>query len=62
MQVNGVDIKRVQEVKFLSVVIDDKINWKSQVKHAHNEVSRVSDSPRVSQRFEAIHINVHYHQ
>ena len=40
IQVNGVDIDRVYENKFLGVIIDDKINWKSHIKHIQSKLSR----------------------
>ena len=40
MQIEGVDIERVNENKFLGVIIDDKINWKPHSKHVQNTLSR----------------------
>jgi len=40
IQVDGVDIERVNENKFLGVIIDDKISWKSHTKHVYNKLSR----------------------
>ena len=40
IQVNEVGIDKVHEEKFLGVIIDVKINWKSHVKHGHNNISR----------------------
>ncbi len=40
VQVDGFIIERVHENKFLGVTIDDKISWKSHIKHVQNKVSR----------------------
>ena len=40
IQVNGVAIDRVHENKFLGVIIDDNINWKSHIKYIQTKVSR----------------------
>lgn len=40
IQIDGVGIERVNENKFLGVIIDDKINWKSHIKHVHSKLSR----------------------
>ena len=40
LQVDGVDVERVYENKFLGVTIDDKINWKSHIKHVQSKLSR----------------------
>ena len=40
LQIDGVDIERVYENKFLGVTIEDKINWKSHIKHAQSKLSR----------------------
>ena len=40
IQVDGVEIERVSENKFLGVIIDDKINWKSHIKYIHNKLAR----------------------
>ncbi len=33
IQVDGMQIERVNENKFLGVIIDEKINWKPHIKH-----------------------------
>ena len=40
LQIDGVDVERVYEIKFLGVTIDDKINWKSHIKHVQSKLSR----------------------
>lgn len=40
IHVDGVEIERVLEHKFLGVIIDDKLNWKSHINHIHNKISR----------------------
>ena len=40
IQLNGVNIERVKEIKFLGVTIDDQISWKSHIKHVQAKVSR----------------------
>lgn len=42
MQVNieGVIIERVSEIKFLGVTIDERISWKPHIKHVQNKLSR----------------------
>ena len=40
IQLDGVEIERVSENKFLGVIIDDKISWKSHIKYIHNKLSR----------------------
>ena len=40
IQINGVDIEQVSQIKFLGVTIDEKLNWKSPVKHIHSKLSR----------------------
>lgn len=39
-QLDRVSIELVDEIKFLGVIIDDKINWKSQIKHVKTKISR----------------------
>ena len=38
--VNGMPIERVHENKFLGVIIDENINWKSHIKYIQTKVSR----------------------
>lgn len=40
MKIDGVEMERVHEIKFLGVTIDDKISWKSQIKNVQSKVSR----------------------
>ena len=40
LQIDGVNVERVYENKFLGVTIDDKINWKSHIKHVQSKLSR----------------------
>ncbi len=40
IQVDGVDIERVSESKFLGVIIDEKIIWKSHIKHVQAKLSK----------------------
>ena len=35
--VDEINIERVNEIKFLGVMIDDKISWKSQIKHVQTK-------------------------
>ncbi len=34
--IDGVNLERVKENKFLSVIMDDKLNWKAHIKHIPN--------------------------
>ena len=40
VQIEGVDIERVHEIKFLGVIINDKICWKSHIKYISTKISR----------------------
>ena len=40
VQIEGVNLERVYENKFLGVVIDDKICWKPHIKHIQTKLSR----------------------
>ncbi len=40
LQIYGVNIERVNENKFLGVIIDDKICWKPHIKHVKSKLSR----------------------
>ena len=36
ISIDGVDIERVAEIKFLGVTIDDQISWKPHILHLQN--------------------------
>jgi hypothetical protein len=40
IQIDGVIIDRVHENKFLGVIIDDRISWKSHINHVQSKLSR----------------------
>lgn len=40
LQIKGIYIERVYEMKLLGVIIDDKICWKSHIKHIQTKLSR----------------------
>lgn len=40
IQIDGVIIERVKEIKFLGTIIDEKLSWKSHIKNIHSKVSR----------------------
>lgn len=40
VQIDGVDIERVTETKFLGVIIDENLNWKPHIKHLQSKVSK----------------------
>lgn len=40
LMVDGVEIERVYENKFLGVIIDEKINWKAHIKHVSTKLSK----------------------
>lgn len=40
ISIDGVVLERVSEIKFLGVIIDDKINWKPHIKHVQTKLSR----------------------
>ena len=42
INLNNVDIKRVEYVKYLGVLLDNKLNWKAHVSGLCNKLSRVS--------------------
>ncbi len=39
-QIDGVDIERVTETKFLGVIIDENLNWKPHIKYLQSKVSK----------------------
>ena len=40
ISIEGVNIERVFEIKFLGVIIDDKISWKPHIKYLQSKISR----------------------
>lgn len=40
IHLSGISIKRVKEIKFLGVIIDEQVNWKSHVKHIQAKLAR----------------------
>lgn len=40
VQIDGIDIERLNQSQFVGVLIDDKISWKPQIKHVENKTSR----------------------
>ena len=40
IRLDGVEIEKVNEIKFLGVTIDDQISWKSHIKHVQTKVSK----------------------
>lgn len=40
IQIEGVVIERVHEIKFLGVIIDDRITWNSHIKYITTKISR----------------------
>ncbi len=38
--IDGVNIERVNEIKFLGITIDNKISWKWHINHVHSKISR----------------------
>ena len=40
VKIDGVEIERVKEIKFLGGTIDEKLSWKSHIKHVQTKVSR----------------------
>ena len=39
VKIEGVNLERVYENKFLGVIIDDKICWKPHIKHIQTKIS-----------------------
>ncbi len=40
IELDGVEIERVHENRFLGVTVDDRLNWKPHIKHVQSKVSR----------------------
>ena len=40
IEIDGVEIERVHENKFLGVIVDDRLSWKPHIKHVQSKVSR----------------------
>ena len=40
LSIDGVDIERVNEFKFLGVVLDDKLTWKNHIAHVKSKVAK----------------------
>ena len=40
ISLNGVDIAKVNHAKFLGVLVDDKLTWKSHITHISNKVAK----------------------
>ena len=40
ININGVEIERVYENKFLGIIIDDRFSWKSHITHVQSKLSR----------------------
>ena len=40
LSIDGVDIERVHEFRFLGVILDDKLTWKSHIAHVKSKVSK----------------------
>lgn len=40
LKIQGANIERVKEITFLGVIIDEKLNWKSHIKHIQNKISK----------------------
>ena len=40
VQIEGIKLERVHETKFLGILIDDKISWKSHIQYIHGKISR----------------------
>lgn len=40
INIDGVDLDTVSEIKFLGLIIDSKLNWKSHIKHIQGKVSK----------------------
>ena len=38
LKLDGIKIKKVDKVKFLGVIIDDKLNWEAQIDHLENKL------------------------
>lgn len=40
IKINGTEIEKVSENKFLGIIIDDKLNWKPHIKYIQNKISK----------------------
>ena len=40
LEIDGVEIERVTQNKFLGITIDDKLSWKSHIKHVRTKISK----------------------
>lgn len=40
IKMNGVVIEKVNEIKFLGIIIDNKVNWKPHISYVRSKVSR----------------------
>ena len=38
LSINGVKVKQVDRIRFLSVIIDDKLTWDAQIEHLENKL------------------------
>ena len=59
ISIEGVNIEKVSEIKFLGVLIDDKISWKPHIKYIQGKISRsisVINKAKMSLDFESLYI------
>lgn len=59
IQLDGVAIERVNEIKLLGVIIDDEINWKSQIKRVKPKISRsiaVLNKPKLALDYKSLRL------
>ena len=40
IKIDSTEVDRVENTKFLGIIIDEKLNWKDQILHIENKVSR----------------------
>ena len=40
LMINGIELERVSEIKFLGVVIDNKLSWKPHIKYIKTKISK----------------------
>ena len=38
LSINGVKVKQVDRIRFLGVIIDDKLSWDAQIEHLENKL------------------------
>ena len=38
LSINGVKVKQVDRIRFLGVIIDDKLTWDAQIEHLENKL------------------------